>query len=380
VAADRDPLLVEVSSTSARQLVYEGTPTLIRNRDIATTVYLGTDEGFDPSGNDVAPLDPLGALALDGHKDYWGRVADGGPTVIVSAVPHGVTEQVSPALIAEQLALSGVPPTDNPTELGFSPVFNQSIAAGATYTSPWASVKQFASVFGKLFCTATAAGQGNLSLCFPQVEFNWSVAADGFDPLRTEDWFIAETPFNFTYNYINQWASPAYGDSLQLVVTNFDTEPVNLTFGLFGSYRTRVRSAMRGNYFASSPTPGNGYGSDDVLLAYNAAGIVTGNVPISQIMNLAEGPATVSGFFNLPAAGTGPITVIITPTPTQGPAALNGTPAFNIPVQTSANSLCYLPPTEIVLPRRACTLGIANASSKTITNGYVLVTAQVQPE
>lgn len=102
-----DAVVVNAVATAARQVVWAGKgPQLLENRDLLTTVYLGSDEGTDPGGNDTVPLDPLGNKAFDGSSDWWARTISGGAVVV--SIPGGTGSQVSPVLIAEQLAAAGL--------------------------------------------------------------------------------------------------------------------------------------------------------------------------------------------------------------------------------------------------------------------------------
>lgn len=357
---------------------------LLINRDNTNPLYLASDEQQPgggppdmrtPNMRSVSLLNALETITVGSDVNWWAVSPTGAPVQLqVTEVSTGWS--ASPVEIAIQVSAAGIPPTDNPQPLNNSPVFNQTIAAGATFTSPRMTIKQYQSWFGKMFATATSSGTGTNPYC--QFELQWSVASDGFDPLRIEDWTIPNTPFNFTYNYVNEMQGLVIGDTLTLLVTNYDSQPVNLTYGLFGSFRTRLRSLFRGNYFAV-PSPATGIGTDDVLYAASASGIPNANVPGAALMNLWEGPATVSGIFNIGNVPTGPVVAIITPQPIVGTGVLSGIPQFEIPGTTIGQNI-YIPPTEVILPRRVCTFGIQNNSGFATAGGSVLVTAQVQPE
>lgn len=100
-------MLVEAIATDSRQVVWAGNgPVLLENRDINTTVYLGTVDGFDPSGQDVEIIDPLGSLALDGQSTRWVMTQAG--TAIVQVSPGGEGWSPSPEQIALQMITAGL--------------------------------------------------------------------------------------------------------------------------------------------------------------------------------------------------------------------------------------------------------------------------------
>jgi hypothetical protein len=352
-------------------------PGVLVNRDINNQALIGKDISITGQNiNSYSILDPLVGIPVSGDKDIYGCCLPGVQSLNLDWITgiDAQNWQPSPGQAAEQISALGIPPVDNPTALLV--VFNQTIAAGATYTSPRITVKTFNSIFGKLFCTATASGIGNAALAYPNVEFDWSVASDNYDPLRTENWFIAEAPFNFTYNYINQWASPMYGDTLTLSVTNNDTQPVNLTFGLFGSYRTRIRSTMRGLY-STVPTPTQGLGSDNVVIFLNWANIAVANyfpggiTPAPALANLWEGPVTVA----MTCTGTAAKGLILAVEPFPG-GGFSTQPQWQI----EADATGTIPPTQIILPRRACGVFVINNLGAIANPGQITITGQVQPE
>lgn len=356
-----DPVLIYGAPAYSQR----GRQVLIANTDELHPAFYAED--LTLVNGQASTIPPLGSVGLDGQADVWASSLLPGTTIALDVIPGGQQWAASPAQIAEQISAAGIPPIDNPQPLNNSPVFNQTIAAGGTYTSPRMTVKQFQSWFGKMFCTATASGTGTTP--FVQFEMNWSVASDNFDPLRTEDWVVPITPFNFLYNYINQGQGPIIGDTLTLVVTNLDSQPVNLTYGLFGSFRSRNRSIWRGQYQwnagTGAPDPTKGLGTDDVLASFVTGIVATGTFSANFLMNLWEGPATVSGF-NL----ANNCQIFITPLPTGVLAA----PTYVLPTTGAV-----VPPTQVILPRRACYLSVFNNSGGNI-NAQVLITGQDQPE
>lgn len=102
-----NPRLIEVVSFKAVPAVSAGQGQVqLRNRDEITTIYLGPDEGFDPAGQAVGIIDPLGSLTVDGTDEIWARSQAG--TAVLNAIPGGLGGEVSPAQIAEQILLKGL--------------------------------------------------------------------------------------------------------------------------------------------------------------------------------------------------------------------------------------------------------------------------------
>ena len=100
--------LLEVTATRPVQAVFEGGGGVkLINRDELNTVYIGSDEGFDPGGMDVLILDPLGSITLDDSSAAW-LLSQAGGTTVVQAVPGGSDWSPSPAQIAAQIALKGI--------------------------------------------------------------------------------------------------------------------------------------------------------------------------------------------------------------------------------------------------------------------------------
>jgi hypothetical protein len=359
-----------------------GRPLLLANLDLVNPVYYADDLTLVSA--QASQIRPLGTVGIDGETDIWASTLQPGVNVNIDMIPGGLAWAPSAADAAEQISLLGIPSIDNPTLLGTPgqlPVFNTPLAAGGTYTSPRFTVKQFQSIFGKMFVTSQSTGNGTNP--FAQVDLQFSVAADNYDPLRTEDWFVPITPYNFTYNYIEQYQGPIIGDTLTFTITNLDTEPCNLTFTCYGSYRARNRSIWKGLYqwisASGLPNPAAGLDTDDIVwIDGNLPSIANGTqFPLaggSDLMNLWEGPVTISGNLNATALG---VTVVISPLPV-------GTLGFHPLIGgyvVKADAAGIIQPTTIILPRHVCGISILNASgAATGTGGYLVVTGQVQPE
>jgi hypothetical protein len=361
-----------IESGPGGQLVHQArsAPCLLYNASETNNIYLCDSYSFTPGNADTNILRPLGTLVPSGETDTWAMTLPGQTATL--EISPATQSTPAPSDIAQQILTNGgIPPVDNPQALNNSPVFNQIIAAGGSYTSPHMTVLEYQSVFGKLFCSATSAGTGTNPYC--DIEFNWSIASDGYDPLRTEDWIVPNTPYNFTYNYINQWASPCWGDTLTITVNNLDTEPVELTYGLFGSYRTRIRSTMRGLYNTIA-TPTAGLGSDNVVLAYSVPALGIGATSGAQLMNLWEGPVTVSLVLPGVAAAGADVYILMEPNNSFGFAVQ---PQYRL----EADAKGIIQNTGIILPRRVCLAEVANGTGAAFpSTGALLIIGEVQPE
>lgn len=343
-------------------------PGIIQNMDEKVTIYVGEDASITPG--DVAhssPLLPGTPMGFDGTGNvYCGCLA--GQQAELAIYPTA-TSTIVPGFIADQIQISGVPPIDNPVPVYIA--FQQSIAAGGTFQTPNIDVSQFQSFVGTMFSAATSAGVGTIP--FLKMHVAWSLVVDGFDPLHAEDWVVPTTPFNFFYVYRNDLQGPVYGNSVSLTFTNYDTEPCLITIGLFGSYRTRIRSAFRGRYAWNSdgsPNDAAGMGSDSIITSYNTGAIAVGSVSSPALMNLFNGPVTVSASVT-GAAAAQTWDVRIVPQPTSILAST---------IVCTNDTLNRLNPRTVMLPRRVCSVFVGNDSGNALTSAQVVVIGQEQPE
>jgi hypothetical protein len=359
-----------------------GSQVLVYNGDIFNVLYVSPYSS--PAYTNSIQIQPLTNAVIDGTRTQYALSAPptpfptGGSTNgIVSSVtvaPGATSMTPSPAQIAAQ---TGIPPSDNPQVLIGGVNFNQTIAAGpgTTFTTPKIPVTQFQSWFGKMFAESQVGGPATP---FVKATIQWSLTADNNDPTHVEDWVIASAPFNFFYNFQNYCQGPCYGDTLQITFTNYDTNAVNITYGLMGSYRTRIRTVIRGQYnwnAGGSQNEGAGLGTDDILLAQGLAPIAANSSGPSTLINLAEGPAIITGLIPTTVAGLG--TEFIVQIMPQATYAANGGGQIIIPCDANGN----LAPTGLVLPRRACILIPQNNTAHlTAATGFVTIVTQIQPE
>lgn len=373
-----------VGSLATRVVSAGDGPGIIQNLDVANTIYIGEDTATTPGDiNHSSPLLPGTPMGFDGTQDIYAGALPGQTANL--AIYPSATSTIVPGFIADQIQISGVPPIDDPVPLYV--VFNQTIAAGASFTSPEISVSRYQSWVSTMFATATSSGTGTNP--FTQYTMKWSLAVDNFDPLITHDWTIPNTPFNFVYNYRNDGDGPVFGDSLSMTWTNFDSQPVNVTIGIFGSYRTRIRPKQVGRYHyvvaTGNPDPTRGFGSDGIVEIYNPAPmpLAPGATANPDLMNLLDGPTVVNASAIFNAAGNNGFGLIIQPQPTVLVSMSILLQVFGTTIAPVAGSpSLIIPPTQIMLPRRACTIELINYSNSAdpINSAQATVIAMHQPE
>lgn len=292
-----------------------------------------------------------------------------GPSFNASAmspaqVAAGLINSTLSTVIAAAIQNAGVPPIDHPA--GVSIIFGQTVVAGGDFVSARISVAQYQSIVGTFFAQETTVGRGTNP--YYRVRLQWSLVADRYDPLWTEDWVPTIGPFSFTSNYRNDYASPCYGDTLTISIHNYDSKDLTLTWGLFGSYRTRTRSVMRGRYPDDLSGESTGLGSDNILASWATPSVAPGgSASFGPPIQLFEGPVTVSGNTSV---GTGRILIL----PQPNPAVLGGA----LILQT--NSGGFWPPTPVILPRRTCTLQFQlDSTAPGNAVAQIQIVGQVQP-
>lgn len=267
--------------------------------------------------------------------------------------------------IAAAIKAAGVPPIDNPQAV--SVTFNQAVAAGATFTSPRLSIGQWQSLVGTMYIQETTGG-GPGTNPYTRFTMDFSTASDNYDPLVREDWVVANGPLSFVSNYRNEIITPCYADTLTMTFKNYDSLPVQITWGLFGSYRTRSRSTLRSRWPDDYSGESTGLGSDNILMAVTTPNIPAGNNLNLGLMQLWEGPVTFNALYTgNPAART--IVCSIQPEPAS---------VVNKTFQMTNDQTQSMTPTELILGRRPYGVTIFNQSAVTIT-ATIMVTGQVQP-
>lgn len=377
-----DPVLMTIGPQPQQVMSAQpgGAPVMLVNTDENNTAYAGYNSAIAPGGTNTVAIPPLGSTVMSGTRTSYACAAQ---SLQLQIVPGGTLWTPSPAqiaavlvgseladVIAAAISAAGVPPIDHPTPVYI--VFQQTVAAGGTFTTPEIDVSQYQSWVGTMFSAATAAGLGTDP--YTKMHITWGLQTDNYDPLHAEDWVVPNTPFNDFYVYRNDLQGPCYGDHMQVTFTNYDTEPMLVTMGVFGSYRTRIRTAIRGRYAWNSDGSSDdaiGLGSDSIVTSYNVTGIAPGLESSAGLMNLFNGPVSISG--SIVGGTAGDWAIHIKPQPF---SVLNS--IITIPAPAGQNNI---PPTTLMLPRRVCTISVVNDSgTATITSAQVVITGQEQPE
>jgi hypothetical protein len=317
----------------------------VYNGDIANVLLVSSDQS--PQLSNSIPVQPLTNATIIGNRPWYASALTG--TIASLTVSSAAQLSPSPAQIAAQIELlDGIPPSDNPKLLAVT--LGGSVGAGGTFTSSHIPIGQYNSWFGTSFGLATSAGTGTTP--YYRVTFNYSMAVDNYDPLEVADWVGPITPYNFTYVYRNDMSSPCWGDTLDVVVTNYDTEPFNWTYSIFGSYRTRIREKLRGRYNNVSVGEQAGLGSDNVLCNFASAGIGPGGSSGPYLVDLWDGEADISVYANYP--GLDVIECQLSPQPS---SILNPTTAFSFPHGGISGYTYY---ENVALSRRVNTMTLVN--------------------
>lgn len=268
-------------------------------------------------------------------------------------------------VIANAIKSAGVPPIDNPALLAVQ--FNQAVASGATTNlTGHINVSKYQSFHCKLQ-SAPVINSGTAP--YIKAEFDWSLVADSYDP-TVIDHVVYKAGPNGSTPYSVLGHGPVYGDTLDISFTNYDSVTQNITYAVFGSYRTRNRFTFRGGA-AMGGADATGLGTDSIVGAYQPGNVAAGTTAARVDMMLFDGPVLVSASSGLPAGYTGSWNVQIEPQP----AGIIGA-IIVLPAASGAFNLVQ----QAVLPRRVCNLTISNATNSLMTNPQVVVTGWEQPE
>lgn len=349
-----------------------GKVALIVNKDSSNAILLGPEQGALISASpDCTVLDPLAAMIVTGMEPVWGIALSGTP--LVSIAPNVINWTPALAQLAPLFSAIGIPPIDNPQLLGVQ--FNSPVAAGATVNlSGHISVGKYQSFHAKLQAAPSAASTNP----YIQATFNWSMVVDNFDPTYIENWTYQSGPSGLNpFSVLGH--GPVIGDTLDLIFTNYDSVSQNITWAIFGSYRTRTRTLFRGGA-ASGGTDALGLGTDDILVSANggALGAIATGPPFQ--MQLFDGPVSVSASVVFAAApANSNWAVYIRPQPNSVLGNVFYVPGQDIPQLGGATPTRTIPPTEVILPRRPCTIGLVNDTNTAINSYQIVVTAQEQP-
>lgn len=94
-------------AVSAGPRTLQGRPLLIQNLDLRNTIYLDNDRGMATP----TPIAPLGQLAVDGLESWFLSTLASGVTVQADVRAGGLMSVPSPAQIADQIQIAGIPPS-----------------------------------------------------------------------------------------------------------------------------------------------------------------------------------------------------------------------------------------------------------------------------
>lgn len=358
-------------STTQPYLIYPATGEVatIVNKDPTNSILIGPELGLFTADPENSVVDPLASVVVDGSYAVWGIALGGTPTVSIMQGVQNWTPAIAELSVLFQQA--GVPPIDNPQAIVNGILFNQTVTAGSTFTSPRLTVGKYQSLVGTIFAQETTGG-GFGTNPYMRIKLAWSLQADNFDPLITENWVGAVGPFSFTTNYRHDFLTPCFGDTLTMSFINYDSKDIVLTYGLFGSYRTRSRSQLRGRYPDDDSAEATGMGSDNILYNASLASLAPGASSTPALIQLFEGPVSINGSFPGESA-VGALQVKILPQP----QSVLGSPTL---ILTSKVIPGILESTSMILPRRVCTVQLFNNGQTTITSPTVFIVGEVQPE
>ena len=378
---------------------------LLANRSLTIEVFGGTDEGMDPSGSDVFPIDPLGSVTVDGSEPVWLRCADGTGPALVVALPGGISSQVSPALIQEQLnalglataagqvaqetaipaqmlhtgqgvttelaalVATGTPggtPGGVPLQNLHNQIFSQSgtVAANAQLAFP---AIRFTQPGWELFLTLQLPAAATVP--FPQLAFTWVDAATA-NMVATESWGLVAGSAALAQANTWQGNGPAIGNELLLSLTNADTaQALTYAIALYQVSQFRASPDIRLNSFQNFSAPSFSV-PDYTSMANNLLGqrqntaLATGASDGPKVLPTFAGDAML---FANTTSGLADLSVIVSALGQPGMS----NPAVAVAFTGSTGNL-VLP---VTLPRVPCSVNMTNHNAGTVHGDWALVTA-----
>jgi hypothetical protein len=271
------------------QVVYGGNgPVTLENRDTASTVVLGADEGMSADDSSIGIIDPLGSVQLDGTSDVWALTTGGTAACQAIGGANGLTPgaiQIAASIatsglavaIADAVALAGVPLVALPVAQYTSPALG-SVAAGATVTVPPAAGGTQAGVSGSLCYDVALAFESGTGTTFPFVLVSvFFFDASGTHALSEELWIC---PMSATGGITVRGSGPVRGTLMQVNIQNLDSVAMTVpSFVIWTSSRPQNGSDWRHNPAIHTPgylAPTAGQGNDNCLGALNAVSLLAG--------------------------------------------------------------------------------------------------------
>lgn len=338
------PGLYDIDSVSFEHVVNAGQgPVLLVNRSSTATIVLSDAEGFDQAGNSVIVLDPAGSQAVDGETDLWASCLAAGTTAILNAVPGGLS-QFSPALVAAQIAATGVPLLSKATT-----VFNQasqSVAGGTTFTvpgSPFAVSQIGYEVFVSVQASAGASAP------FAQIQMTWSDSVSG-NVVAQETWWLAGAAPPLFNKFSG--TGPTKGNQLTVTITNPDaTHALQVAMTVLQVSRVFVRDDWRQITYNTPPGFTAGIVDQQAGFLLSTAPTIGAGSAATRIIPLYAGRVKLWA--------TGPVAYDLTinaidPNISAAPAG-NQIYEANITAAGGAKITDY-----VALPRCTCTIAIQN--------------------
>jgi hypothetical protein len=327
----------------------------VTNMDSVNTVILSQDLTFTEANTQ---LPAQATVTYTGKNDVWASTQSASITVAVDVDADAISYD-NPLGVALQIQQSQVPKI-------IAVSFNQNVPIGGTFTTPHLSFAQFPSWIGTMYAGATGAGLG--ATPYVRVEFDWSLAADNFDPLRHDEWVVPTGPVSFFSVYRNDMCGPVYGDTLTVTYTNYDTEPCVITHGIFGTYQTRLKTELRGRYHyvagSSAPDETLGIGSDLILVQHSPGALAVNASSTPQLMNLFAGEVDVYAS----TSSASPVNLLVNISPE--PGVVQPSLAFII----SSNQFG---PLRMLLPKRVCNISVTNVGAASATPSIIVIANEV---
>lgn len=364
-----DPVSVLVDANTVRQVCPAvGGSVLIYNPDANNTVYVGYNRNTLAPSNSV-PVLPQTPVVINGERTIWG-FSPMGP-VTLSVVPGGIYQgpgplqivnqiisSTLPSLIAAAVQAAGVPPIDIPAIVYINLGQDLPVSPG-TFTTGHINMSKYQSYS---MIVKVGNGHNNVNtIPYVRVTFQWSLAADNFDPIHIEDWILPVGPFSFTFNYNNYGAGPCYSDTLEVIFHSYDTVIDTMIMGIFGSFRTRNRSVLRGQYNFLGGGGVNepaGLETDAILASVSGTNLAVGASTTPQLVGLWHGGASL--YLQSADAALDDLECHIQPQPA---SVLTNSPDIVLTMDGSGN---FTRLTNIILPRRVCTIFFKNTGQVVI--------------
>lgn len=255
---------------------------LLVNNDVNNTIYIGGDQGVNPSRNVTSTIPPLGSLAVNASDGPIYAVCVVGQTAVIQVIPGGISYAPSPVLIAQQVLNSGVIVVDNPKSLITG---NVNVAPSSSVTKGPFIVNTFQSWVLSMIFSGPVPATPEMSL-----RFYWTNDAAGTSYTYIEDFIVNSDGSVSTGFAAYVGHGPMFGPYMWVQFTNADNATaINPAISLFGSGRITNETTLR-TWNAGAPP---GLGTDDALLFFDNNSLAPNSSSIVQVGNYYNGPVTV---------------------------------------------------------------------------------------